>query len=652
MVGTAADYAWRPSEAVRRHSNWQAFIDAEGVSDYPTLAARADADPAWFWDALIRFLDIRFYRPYHDVLDLSEGLPYPHWCVEGTTNLVLNCLDKHRGTATATHPAVIWEGENGDIRQWTYQQLDAETCRLAAGLSALGLKRGDMVGLYLPMVPETVAAFLAVAKLGCVAMPLFSGFGSAAIATRLVDGEAAAVITVDATPRRGKVVPMKAVLDEAIASAPSVRHVIVLRRLGINTPMTPDRDQWWHDLTDGQLDDVPTAEVDAEHTLMLVFTSGTTGRPKGTVHTHCGFTTKTAQDFRLCFDLKPTDRMFWMSDMGWLVGPVQITAATQAGATLVIAEGAPDSPTPDRIWRLIADHRISFLGIGPTLARTLRRHGDGVVARHDLSSIRVAASTGEPWDEASWRWVFEKVCGRNAPLMNYSGGTEMGGIVATNILYPIKPASFYGPIPGTGADIVDPEGHSLPAGMVGELVMRAACIGTTRGLWRARERYLDGYWRVIPGMWVHGDWASRDADGSWFIHGRSDDTIKISGKRTGPAEVENLLLATQGVAEAAAVGVPDPIKGAALVCAVVTAPGVEPDLALARRLADSVAAELGSSFRPQRIVFVADLPKTRNMKVMRRLVRAAFTGEPQGDQSSLVNPEAVEALQAAVAAAT
>lgn len=648
MVDTSEGYAWWPDEAVRRHSNWQAFIDATGLAGYAELAARADNDPAWFWDALIRFLGIRFYRPYREVLDLSEGLAFPRWCVGGTTNLALNCLDKHRGTATQTRPAVIWESETGEQRQWTYRELDAETCRLAAGLAALGLKRGDMVAIYLPMVPETVAAFLALAKLGCVVMPLFSGFGSAAIATRLADGEAVAVITIDATLRRGKTVPMKPVIDEAIGTAPSVRHVVVVRRIGTETPMTPGRDHWWHELVAGRPDDVPTAELDAEHMLMLVFTSGTTGRPKGTVHTHCGFATKTAQDFALCFDLKSTDRMFWMTDMGWLVGPVQITAATLAGATLVIAEGAPDYPDPGRIWRLIRDHRISFLGIGPTLARMLRRYGNDMVAPYDLSSIRVAASTGEPWDHASWMWVFEKVCGRKAPLMNYSGGTELGGIVATNILYPIKPASFHGPIPGTGADIVDAEGRSLPAGMVGELVMRAPCIGTTRGLWRDRERYLDSYWRIIPGMWVHGDWASRDADGCWYIHGRSDDTIKISGKRTGPAEIENLLLATHAVTEAAAVGVPDPVKGAALVCAVVAAPAERPGPGLAQLLSDTISEGLGTSFRPQRIVFVSDLPKTRNMKVMRRLVRAVFTGEPPGDQSSLVNPEAVDELRSAV----
>jgi len=640
----AEDYVWWPSGDVKRRSNWQAFINAEGLEDYDSLAVRADDDPSWFWNALIRFLGIRFYKPYERVLDLSEGLPFAHWCIGGTTNLVLNCLDKHIGGAAETRAAVIWESETGEQRRWSYRELYAETCRLAAGLSALGLKRGDMVAIYMPMLPETVAAFLAVAKLGCIAMPLFSGFGSAAIATRLLDGGADAVITVDGTIRRGKHVPMKEVVDQAIAETPSVHHVVVLRRLGTGAPMKTARDHWWHELVAGRPENFPTTEVDAEHALMVVFTSGTSGRPKGTIHTHCGFVTKTGQDMALCFDLQAGDRLFWMTDMGWLVGPVQITAATLVGATLVLAEGAPDYPEPARIWRLVRDHGITFLGIGPTLARTLRRYGDAVPAHFDLSSLRIAASTGEPWDHDSWMWVFEKVCGRRAPLMNYSGGTELGGIVATNILFPIKPASFHGPIPGTGADIVDANGQSLRLGEVGELVMRAPCIGTTRGLWRDRERYLENYWQKIPGMWVHGDWASRDFDGRWYIHGRSDDTIKIAGKRAGPAEIENLLLATRAVTEAAAVGVPDAIKGTALVCAVVAAATERAGAALAARLADVVATGLGGSFRPLRILFVSDLPKTRNMKVMRRLVRAVLTGEPPGDQSSLVNPEAMQEL--------
>jgi acetyl-CoA synthetase len=414
--------------------------------------------------------------------------------------------------------------------------------------------------------------------------------------------------------------------------------------------MQAGRDAWWSDVAGLGRDEFAAVELPAEHPLMIVYTSGTTGRPKGTVHTHCGVTVKTGEDFLLCFDLKPDDRLLWMTDFGWLVGPLQVTAALLAGATCVLAEGTPDYPETGRLWRLVQDHRVSFLGCGPTLARMMMRYGTADISKYDLSSLRVAASTGEPWDRDSWMWIYENALGRRGPLMNYSGGTELGGLVATNVLYPIKPASFSGPIPGTGADIVDQHGSSVASGEVGELVMRQACIGTTRGLWRDPERYIENYWSRIPGIWVHGDWASRDADGSWFIHGRSDDTIKIAGKRTGPAEIEALLLATHRVSDAAAVAVPDPVKGSAVVCAVVPGPDETPGPELASALSDAVVTGLGGSYRPKQLLFVRDLPRTRNLKTMRRVIRAVLLAEEPGDLSALVNPEAVEELRKIVAA--
>lgn len=641
-------FIWRPSEAFKEASNWTAFLRAERLADYAALERKAAADPAWFWDALIRFLDVRFAKPYASVVDLSEGIAWPRWCIGGTTNMTLSLLDRHLAADGADKQALVWEGEDGAARALTYRELAAEVGRLASGLRALGLKQGDAIGVYLPMIPEVAIAFLAAARLGCIVLPLFSGFGAGAIATRLNDAGAVAVITADGALRRGRPLLMKPVLDEAARDIPTLRHVVVARRLGGDTPMQAGRDVFWDELVATGDPGLPAAEVDAEHTLMIVYTSGTTGKPKGTVHTHCGVTVKTGEDFQLCFDLKPADRLMWMTDFGWLVGPLQIIAALLAGATLVMAEGTPDYPEPGRLWRLVQDHRISFLGLGPTVARMMMRYGDEEPRRYDLSSLRVAASTGEPWDPDSWLWVFDNVLGRRGPLMNYSGGTELGGILATNVLFPIKPASFSGPIPGTGADIVDAEGRSLPPGQVGELVMREACIGTTRGLWRDRERYLESYWNRIPGMWVHGDWASRDADGAWYIHGRSDDTIKVAGKRTGPAEIEALLLATHRVNDAAAVAIPDAVKGSAVVCAVVPAPAEESGEALAAALSEAVAAGLGASFRPKRILFVNDLPRTRNMKTMRRVVRSVLLDEPAGDLTALVNPEAIEDLRAAV----
>lgn len=639
------DFAWYPSDAFKRESNWAAFIAAEGLRDYAMLEAKATQEPEWFWDALVRFLGVQFTKPYTRILDQSNGIEWPQWCIGATGNMTLSLLDRHLAAGRGEHSAIVSESEDGSSRSLTYRELAKEVSLLASGLATIGFKSGDAVGIYMPMIAEVAIAYLALARLGCIVLPLFSGFGAAAIAARLKEAEAVAVITADGSLRRGKPVEMKQVLDDAIKDVPTLHRVVVARRLGVDVPMRAGRDFWWSDITARGRTDFAAVELPAEHPLMIVYTSGTTGRPKGTVHTHCGVTVKTGEDFILCFDLKPADRLMWMTDFGWLVGPLQVTAALLAGATCVLVEGTPDYPETGRLWRLVQDHKVSFLGCGPTLARMMMRYGTADISKYDRSSLRVAASTGEPWDPDSWMWVYENVLQRRGPLMNYSGGTELGGLVATNVLFPIKPASFSGPIPGTGADIVDAEGRSVGAGTVGELVMRQACIGTTRGLWRDPQRYIDNYWTRFPGMWLHGDWASRDADGSWFIHGRSDDTIKIAGKRTGPAEIEALLLATHRISDAAAVAVPDPIKGSAVICIVVAAPNETPGQELATALSNAVVSGLGGSFRPKQVLFVGDLPRTRNMKTMRRVIRAVLVDEHPGDLSALVNPEAVDELR-------
>ncbi|WP_445503463.1 AMP-binding protein [Microvirga sp. G4-2] len=644
------DYAWHPSPEFRAAANWHEFFKVAGAPDYETLAQRTVAEPEWFWNALIRYLKIPFLRPYERVLDTSEGIAWPHWCVGGTTNLVLACLDRHVQGGRGRHAAIVWEGEDGTKRTLSYAELHRESCRLAAGLKGLGIEKGAPVGLYLPMVPETAVAFLALARLGAVVVPLFSGYGADAIVSRLNDVNAVAVITTDGTLRRGNTVPMKSIIDEAARSIPTLRHVVVTSRLGLDVPMEEGRDIRWEDLCRDQSVDFPATELDAEAALMVIYTSGTTGKPKGTVHTHIGFTVKTGEDYHIYFDMKPEDRVLWMTDFGWLVGPAQLVATLLAGATLVLAEGVPDYPAADRLWRLVEAHKVSFLGMSPTLARLMRNAGEALVSGRDLSSIRVAASTGEPWDKASWLWIFEHALKRRAPLQNYSGGTEMGGILSTNILKPLKPASFSGPILGAGADIVDADGRSVGDNQVGELVMRAPCIGTTRGLWNDPERYIESYWSKIPGMWVQGDWAMRDNDGVWTIHGRSDDTIKIAGKRVGPAEIEALALATGTVADIAAVAVKDEIKGAAIVCVAVPIRGIN-EASVTAAIAQAISKGLGSSFRPKAVYCVSELPKTRNMKTMRRVIRAVLAGEALGDLSALLNPSAVDEIRRTVTGA-
>jgi acetyl-CoA synthetase len=562
-------------------------------------------------------------------------------------NIVHNCLDKWKGTPVARRDSIRWEGENGDTRVLTYDELNHEVCRLTNALRALGMKKGDVTALFMPMMPETVAAFFAVMKLGGIILPLFSGYGAAAVAERLRDSEAQFLFTVDGFYRRGQNVLLKAVADEAVSSS-SVRHVLVLKRLGISIPWTPSRDLWWHEEVGRQSDETENERTDAEDPLLIIYTSGTTGRPKGAVHTHCGFPIKAAQDMLFGFDVRQKDVLYWVTDMGWMMGPWEVFGTTLLGATMVLYEGALDFPGPDRLWSIVERHRVGILGVSPTLIRSLMRHGTGPAEQHDLSSLRILGSTGEPWNPDPWLWYFHTAGKGRLPIINYSGGTETsGGLVTGNVLTPLKPCAFSGAVPGIAADVVNEEGVSV-RGQVGELVVRKPWIGMTRGFWKDPERYFQTYWSRFPNVWVHGDWAAVDEDGLWYILGRSDDTIKIAGKRLGPAEVESVLVGHPAVSEAAAIGVPDSIKGEALVCFCVLKSAKEVSEKLREELRARVAEQLGKPLQPEVLKFLDDLPKTRNAKIMRRIVRAAYLNEDPGDLSALENPQSVESVRNAI----
>jgi acetyl-CoA synthetase len=636
-----AEIAWRPDAATSAASNLAAFMRSLGVASYEQLLERADREPEWFFDGLLKHIDYRFYRPYERVLDDSRGAPWRRWCVGGTTNVVLNALDRWRGTPTWDKPALVWEGEDGAKAEYTYRDLDAAVCRTAGALRSLGLGRGDVIALYMPNVPEAMITLLATTKVGAIAMPLFSGFGADAMLARLQLGRAKSLVTVDGTLRRGKPVDAKTIVDEALAQAPHVESVIVLRRAGNPVAMKPGRDHWWHEIVPRQPDSAPTEQMASDAPFLLVFTSGTTGRPKGVVHGHAAFPAKLVLDLSLLMDFKSDDRMLWMSDMGWVVGPLIVYTTPLIGATLVLVEGAPNSPDPDRMWRLVAEHGVTYLGVAPTTIRTFMAQESEPWKRYDLSKLRMMVSSGEPWTPQAWSWLFERVGGKRVPLFNFSGGTEMMGIVACCLLRPLKPCAFNTPVPGCGADVVDESGRSVAANTVGELVMRKHVMGLTQGLWNEDERYIQNYWSTWKDVWHHGDFASRDEDGHWYIWGRSDDTLKIAGKRTGPSEIEALLMATGKLAEAAAIGVPDSIKGSALVLVCVQKPGVE---VTADELSYTVVHGLGTPFKPKAVLFVPDLPKTRNLKIMRRVIRAAYLGENPGDLSSLVNPESIDEI--------
>ncbi|GIK76012.1 MAG: acetyl-CoA synthetase [Chloroflexota bacterium] len=640
---------WQPNPRWIAESNLQDFMNRHSIDDYDALHTRARSDLAWFWDAALADLGIEFYEPYSQIVDLRDGVEFPRWCVGGKLNIIHNCLDKWQATPTRDRIALRWEGEEGAVRTFTYAELHAEVNRCANALRSLGLGKGDAVGLYMPMIPELAIAFLAVIKIGGIVLPLFSGYGHGAVVARLADAGAKAIVTADGLFRRGAVTPMKPTVDAACADVASVAHVIVVKRTGLtDAPWTPDRDHWWSELIPRQSAAAVTEITDAEDVLMLIYTSGTTGKPKGAVHTHCGFPIKAAQDMRHSMDLKPEDTIFWFTDMGWMMGPWLVFGALLNGATMVFYDGAPDFPDVGRVWALVERHRITHLGVSPTLIRSLKPHGVEPVQRHDLTSLRAVGSTGSPWDPESWLWTFRTVLKGEKPILNYSGGTEIsGGILCGDFFRPLKPCAFSGPVVGMDADVVDEQGNPV-RGAVGELVIRQPWIGMTRGFWRDRERYLDVYWRKLPGMWVHGDFAAIDEDGLWYILGRSDDTIKVGGKRLGPAEVEAILNKHPAVKESAVIGAPHPVKDQEVVGFCVLREQVQPSETLRTELIDLVTAELGKPLKPRTVRFVAALPKTRNAKVMHRLIRAAYLGEPLGDLSSLETAETIEAIRRSV----
>ena len=636
-------FVWHPTPELIVQSNLQRFVNKHGLRSYDELMQRSTMDIAWFWDTVLRDLDIQFYKPYSRVVDLSEGKPWARWCVDGEMNVIHNMLDKYTGTPTDEKIAIKSETEDGTIRTLSYRDLREEVDKMAGALRRLGLGKGDAIGVFMPMVPEIVVAMLAIIKIGGIFLPLFSGFGASAIVSRLKDADAKALFTAAGTYRRGKFCAMKPIADEAGSQIPTLQHLLVLNQAGEwllenLTTSSPPRG------LSCSFDEEPTERTSAEDPIMIIYTSGTTGKPKGAVHTHCGFPIKAAQDMWQGLDLHPDETLFWMTDMGWMMGPWEVFGVLLLGATMMLYDGAPDFPGPDRVWALVDRHNVTALGVSPTLIRALRRYGDEIVHRYDLSSLRKFASTGEPWNPDPWMWLFQNVGREKLPIINYSGGTEIsGGIVMGNVLTAMKPCAFSGPLPGMAADVVDEDGKSV-RGKVGELVIREPWIGMTRGFWRDRERYIEAYWSRWPDTWVHGDWAAIDEDGLWYILGRSDDTIKIAGKRVGPAEVESILVAHPQVSEAAAVGVPDPIKGEALVCFCVLRKGVNGDVDLAAELKGNVARDLGKALAPHDVLFVGDIPKTRNAKVMRRVVRAAYLGEKLGDTSALENPASLEEI--------
>jgi len=614
------EYVWWPNPELVEQANVTRLLRRLGCSDYHELHRVSVDDPERFWPELIDDLGLEFSTPWERVLDTSNGPEWATWFVGGRLNLARNCVHKWKDEPGE---AAVFLGEDGTRAALTWAELSRQVTQVAEALVELGVCEGDRVAVFMPMSPAVAAASHACAHVGAVQVPIFSGFAAPAIATRLRDSGAKVVIAADWSLRRGKRVEMLQILEQANNGA----DVLVW-----------SRDGGWPTQVTKQPGTLEPLEVASEAPYLLAYTSGTTGRPKGALHVQGGFLVSIAREVAYQTDVQRGDRVFFATDMGWIMGPWTVVGAGACGATVIYAEGAPDWPD-DRIWETIERERVTMLGVSPTLIRALIPKGDPSA---DLTSLKAICTTGEPWNRDPYLWLFERVGGGRVPIVNVSGGTEVGAcFLSTCIVEPVKPVALGFPALGEDMDVVDASGHPV-RGEVGELVCRRPWPGMTRGVWGDPERYLETYWRRFPGMWTHGDWASIDADRYWFLHGRSDDSLNIAGKRIGPAELESAAIGSGLVAEAAAVGIPHEVKGEVAWLFCVATPGVEADAAI---VADAVAGELGKAFRPERIVWVSALPKTRSAKIVRRAVRAKAIGEDPGDLSSLENPESLEEIE-------
>ncbi|HEY8515052.1 MAG TPA: acetate--CoA ligase [Candidatus Binatia bacterium] len=624
------DRKFPPPEAFAREAHVKSF------ADYEKMYAAAEKDPEGFW-AGIASSQLDWFEPWTKVLDWQP--PFAKWFVGAKINATYNCLDRHLGTWRRNKAALIWEGEPGDSRTLTYQQLHHEVCQAANVLKALGVKAGDRVGLYMPLIPELAIAMLACARIGATHSIVFGGFSAEAVRDRMNDAQAKVVITADGGWRRGSIVPLKANVDAALTGCPSVETVLVVRRTGENVPMAPGRDRWWHEEMARASAKCEPEPLDSEQPLFILYTSGTTGKPKGVVHTTGGYLTHVTYSTKLVFDLKDTDTYWCTADIGWVTGHSYLVYGPLAnGATTIMYEGAPNHPRPDRIWEIVEKYAVTILYTAPTLIRSVVKWGEEWPAKHDLSSLRLLGTVGEPINPEAWMWYHEKIGGGRCPIVDTWWQTETGGIMISPLpgATPTKPGSGTLPLPGIFPDVVDREGKSVGKNQGGLLVIRKPWPGMLRTVYGDPERYVKQYWSEIPGNYFTGDGARRDDDGYYWVMGRIDDVVNVAGHRLGTMEVESALVSHRAVAEAAVVDRPDPVKGQALAAFVTLEGNYQPSEGLKNELREHVAKEIGAFAKPDDIRFTDALPKTRSGKIMRRLLRDIASGkESVGDTTTL-----------------
>ncbi|MCS7206695.1 MAG: acetate--CoA ligase [Dehalococcoidia bacterium] len=623
----------------------EAFRHQAHVRDM-RVYTEAERDPLAFWERAAG--ELHWFRPWDKVLEWN--LPYAKWFVGGKLNASYNCVDRHLTTLRKNKAAIIWEGEPGEERVLTYQDLHREVCRFANALKSLGVKKGDRVTIYLPMVPELPIAMLACARIGAPHSVVFGGFSADALRDRIQDAQAKVLITADGGYRRGGVVPLKRNADEAVAQCPTIEKVIVLRRIGgiADILMHPGRDLWWHEVVQGQSAVCPPEPMDAEDLLFLLYTSGTTGKPKGIIHTTGGYLTHVTLTAKWVFDLKEEDTYWCTADIGWITGHSYVVYGPLSnGATTVMYEGAPDYPDRDRFWAIVEKYRVNIFYTAPTAIRSFMRWGEQYPQRHDLSSLRLLGTVGEPINPEAWVWYWKHIGGGRCPIVDTWWQTETGGILITPLpgVVTLKPGSATLPFPGVGAEVVDEQGKPVPPGQGGYLVLTRPWPGMLRGIYGDPDRYVRTYWSRFPGRYFTGDGARKDADGYLWLLGRVDDVIKVSAHRLSTMEIESALVDHPFVAEAAAIGKSHEVKGEAIVVFVTPKEGVKTSPQLAEELKAHVARKIGAIARPDQVIFTAALPKTRSGKIMRRLLRDIAEGRALGDVTTLESPAVVEALK-------
>jgi acetyl-CoA synthetase len=635
---------FKPSEEFINQTNVKQWMDKHNIKNLEDLHKKA-ADWEWFWGEISKDI-LEWYKPYDKVVEWNP--PWVKWFIGAKYNIVHDALDKHVKTWRKNKVAFIFEGEPGDVKKYTYNDLYIEVNKLANGLKKLGIKKDDRVGIYLPMLPELPIAMLACAKIGAIHSVVFSGFSALAFRDRVNDCEAKAVITCDSFWRRGRKVYLKQQSDEALEKAPSVKNVIVLKRTNDPVPWSPNRDVWWNDLVYGMPKECETERLDANDPLFFLYTSGTTGKPKGIIHAHAGYAVGTAQTLKWVFDLKDEDIWWCAADCGWITGHSYIVYAPLIlGATSVIYEGAPNYPQPDRWWNLIEKFNVTILYTSPTSIRLFMKYGEEWVKKHDMSSLRLLGSVGEPINPEAWMWYYKHIGNEKCQIMDTWWQTETGNFVISPLpITPLKPGSATKPLPGLSADVVNEEGNPVKE-VGGNLVLTHPWPGMLRGIYKNPDRYKETYWSKFKDIYLAGDVTRIDKDGYFWIQGRADDVLNVSGHRIGNSEVESALVSHPMVAEAAVIGKPHELKGESITSYVVLKKGVEATDDLKMELRKHVGNEMGKIACPDEIWFVSDVPKTRSGKIMRRVIRAKALGKNVGDISTLSNPEAVDEIDKA-----